>query len=43
MAKDDVGGTWGSKMEGDNVDSESQYIGKHSPEYRKDGAIGAGR
>jgi len=30
-------------MEGDEVDSESQYIGKHSPEYRKDGVIGAGR
>jgi len=40
MAKDDVGGTWGTQ---DGRMGENQYIGKHSPEYRKDGVIGAGR
>jgi len=41
--EDNVGGTQGSKMEGDKVDSESKYFGEHSPEYRKDGVVGAGR
>ena len=43
MTKDDIGGTRGSEMEGDEVDGEGEYIGEHSPEYRKNGVIGAGR
>ena len=41
MMKDDVGVIRGSEMEGDEVDGE--YIGEHSPEYRKNGVVGAGR
>ena len=42
MTKDDIGGTRGSEMEGDEVDGEGEYISEHSPEYRKMGSLELG-